>query len=242
MGGSEDQVREVRERIRALADPATARRLSGFFRTGPGEYAEGDRFVGVRAPDLDRIARQMRGIELGAVGRLLRSEVHEDRMVALRILVDRYRRETDPARRRLARFYLDNLDGVDNWDLVDISAPWLLGGEIAEGRLWPTAKRLAASPDLWRRRVAIVSTLGPIRRGQVEPAFEMAEILIEDREDLIQKASGWILREAGKRESEALTRFLDTHGPEMGRTAVRYSIERLPEPLRLRYLASTRPA
>lgn len=241
MSDGEAQARAVREEIAELADPVFANRLSGFFKTGPGEYGEGDRFVGVRAPALDRIARTTPGIELDALAILLESPVHEERMVALRILVRRYRTAGEADRRRFARFYLGNLDGVDNWDLVDISAPWVLGGEIAEGRLWPTVRRLAASPNLWRRRVAIVSTLGPIRRGQVEPALEMALILIEDREDLIQKASGWVLREVGKRDLAILTDFLDSHGSEMGRTALRYSIERLPEPRRKHYLEATRP-
>lgn len=229
----------VRARIAELADPATARQLSGFFKTGPGEYGEGDVFVGVRAPDLDRIARGARQLSLPSLARLLDSAIHEERMVALKILVLRYR-ATEDLRRPLARFYLDNLDGVDNWDLVDVSAPWLLGGEIAGGRLWPTARRLAASPDLWRRRVAIVSTLGPVRMGMVDRAVEMAEILLDDREDLIQKATGWVLREVGKRDPSVLTAFLDAHGAEMGRTALRYSIERLPAPRRRHYLETTR--
>lgn len=240
-----DQARGVRDRIADLADPAVAAQLSRFFKTGPGDYGEGDRFAGVGAPDLNRIAREMRDIDLGAVTLLLAGEVHEERMVALKILVLRYRSGGGGSaavsrRRELARFYLDNLAGVDNWDLVDVSAPWLLGGEIADGRLWPTAKRLAASSNLWRRRVAIVSTLGPVRKGRIEPAIEMAEFLLEDREDLIQKASGWVLREVGKRDPAALTSFLDANGPKMGRTALRYSIERLPERSRRRYLETTR--
>lgn len=239
MSDAEDQAKEVRDRIEELADPSVASKLSGFFKTGPGDYGEGDLFVGVRAPDLDRIARSMRDLELAAIGRLLESPVHEERMVALRILVGRYRSEPGSGR-HLARFYLDNLAGVNNWDLVDISAPWLLGGEIAEGRLWPTAMKLASSPNLWRRRIAIVSTLGPVRLGQLGPALEMAEVLVGDHEDLIQKASGWVLREVGKRDEAALTGFLDAHGPDMGRTALGYSIERLPDSRRRHYLETTR--
>ena len=221
------------------ADPEVAAQLSRFFKTGPGQYGEGDRFAGVRAPQLDRIARARRSIGLDAISRLLGSPLHEVRMVALRILVIQYRSEVLP-HRHLARFYLDNLAGVDNWDLVDISAPWLLGGEIADGRLWPTARRLARTPDLWHRRVAIVSTLGPVRQDSIDPAIEMAGLLLEDREDLIQKASGWVLREVGKRDRAALTDFLDRNGADMGRTALRYSIERLPESLRRHYLRVTR--
>lgn len=242
MGSVDDRVQEVRDRIAGLADPEAAVQLSRFFKTGPGEYGEGDLFVGVRAPELNRLAKEMKGLDLAAVGRLLASEVHEERMVSLKILVIGYRSADPGGRRDFARFYLDNLDGVNNWDLVDISAPWLLGGELVEGRFFPTARRLAASPDLWRRRVAMVSTLGPVRHGIVDPAIEMAELLLDDREDLIQKASGWVLREVGKSDIGALTRFLDSHGTRMGRTALRYSIERLPEPRRRHYLESTRKA
>ena len=148
MGDGEIQARAIRDRVADLADPVVARQLSSFFKTGPGEYGEGDIFIGVRAPEVDRIARSMQAIELEALALLLESAVHEERMVALKALVRRYRAGGEYDRRDLARFYLGNLDGVDNWDLVDISAPWLLGGELAEGRLWATAKRLAASPNL----------------------------------------------------------------------------------------------
>lgn len=241
MGDAEIQARAIRDRVAGLADPVVARQLSGFFKTGPGEYGEGDHFVGVRAPELDRIAKSMQAVDLEALALLLKSPVHEERMVALKALVRRYRAGGESDRRHLARFYLGNLDGVDNWDLVDISAPWLLGGELAEGRLRATAKKLAVSPNLWRRRIAIVSTLGPVRQGQLDQAIELALILLDDREDLIQKASGWVLREVGKRDTEALTGFLDAHGTRMGRTALRYSIERLPEPRRRHYLETTRP-
>jgi 3-methyladenine DNA glycosylase AlkD len=242
MGSVDDRVQEVRDRIAGLADPEVAAQLSRFFKTGPGEYGEGDLFVGVRAPDLNRLAKEMKGLDLATIARLLASEVHEERMVALKILVVGYRSADPDGRRGLARFYLDNLDGVNNWDLVDVSAPWLLGGELVAERLSPTAKRLASSPDLWRRRVAMVSTLGPVRHGVVDPAIDMAELLLDDREDLIQKALGWVLREVGKRDPGALTRFLDANGARMGRTALRYSIERLPEPRRRHYLESTRKA
>lgn len=236
----EQEAEAVRARVGSLADPDRATQMAGFFKTGPGEYGEGDVFIGVPAPELNRVAREMGAIPLPAIALLLHGRVHEERMVALKILVRRYRLGDRPTRRRLAGFYLGNLPGVNNWDLVDVSAPWLLGGELAEDRLWPTALRLAGSPDLWRRRVAIVSTLGPVRQGQVGPAVEMAELLLEDREDLIQKATGWVLREVGKKDPATLTAFLDVHGKAMGRTALRYSIERMPASRRRRYLETTR--
>ena len=238
---SSRQAEVIQAELESLANRDDAWQLARFFKTGPGEYGEGDRFLGIRAPALESVARCHRDVELGVLAELLEGTFHEERMVALRILRNRYRRaRSDRERRQLARFYLDHPDGVDNWDLVDISAPWLLGGELSRGRLVGTVRRMASSPDLWIRRQAVVATLGPVREGQLDPALEICAVLVPDHEDLIQKASGWVLREVGKRDRGSLTGFLDRHGTEMGRTAVRYSIERLPEGQRQHYLRVTR--
>lgn len=235
------QAEAIRTELESHANRDDARQLARFFKTGPGEYGEGDRFLGIRAPILEAVARRHREAELAALVQLLDGSFHEERMVALRILRNRYRQaRSDSERRELARFYLEHPDGVDNWDLVDISAPWLIGGEMVRGRLAGTVRRMARSPDLWIRRQAVVATLGPVRQDMLEPALEICAVLVPDHEDLIQKASGWVLREVGKRDRTALTGFLDRHGQAMGRTAVRYSIERLPEAERRRYLRSTR--
>jgi len=232
----------IRAELESLADPEDAVRLAGFFKTGPGQYGEGDIFLGIRAQALERVARRNRDVAPEALVPLLDSRFHEERMVALRILCNGYR-SARSERRRMAiyRFYEEHSYAVDNWDLVDITAPWIIGGELLAGRRMGTVRRQARSADLWTRRRAVVATLGPVREGWLDPALEICAVLVHDREDLIQKATGWVLREVGKRDRGALTDFLDRHGTAMGRTALRYSIERLPEPRRRHYLSTTRP-
>lgn len=215
--------------------------MAPYFGVIPGGYGEQDRLLGVRAGDLERIARRHRGATTDTITRLLASPWHEVRMVGVRILRDRYRSATsDRERMALYRLYEKHSDRVDNWDLIDISAPWITGGELIAGRRVATVRRQVRSPDLWTRRRAVVSTLGPVRAGQTILALEVAALAVPDRDDLIQKAVGWVLREVGKRDRPALDRFLEEHGPEMGRTAVRYAIELHPEPERRRLLKQTR--
>ena len=241
MAGETDEAVGISAEVEALADPGFARELARFFKTGPGDYGEGDRFLGVRAGELEKIARRHRGVAPDTIARLLASPWHEVRMVGVRILRDRYRSaSSDRERMATYRFYEDHADRVNNWDLIDISAPWIIGGELLAGRRLEVVLRQARSRDLWTRRRAVVATLGPVRRGQVTEAIEVGELVVTDHEDLIQKALGWVLREVGKRDRPALDRFLDRHGPEMGRTAVRYAIELHPEPERHRLLERTR--
>ena len=241
MAGETDEAVGISAEVEALADPGFARELARFFKTGPGDYGEGDRFLGVRAGELEKIARRHRGGAPDTIARLLASPWHEVRMVGVRILRDRYRSAaSDRERMATYRFYEDHADRVNNWDLIDISAPWIIGGELLAGRRLEVVLRQARSRDLWTRRRAVVATLGPVRRGQVTEAIEVGELVVTDHEDLIQKALGWVLREVGKRNRPALDRFLDRHGPEMGRTAVRYAIELHPEPERRRLLEQTR--
>lgn len=227
--------------MEALADPEFARELARFFKTGPGGYGEGDRFLGVRAGELEKIARHHRATNPDTIGRLLASPWHEVRMVGVRILRDRYRSATsDLERMAIYRFYEEHSDRVNSWDLIDISAPWIIGGELLAGRRLAVVRRQALARDLWTRRRAVVATLGPVRQGQLTEAIEVGELTVADHEDLIQKALGWVLREVGKRDRPALDRFLARHGTEMGRTAVRYAIELHPEPERKRLLEQTR--
>ncbi|MFM9054033.1 MAG: DNA alkylation repair protein [Solirubrobacterales bacterium] len=236
-----DQAGEITRQVKAEADPDFARELSRFFQTGPGGYGEGDRFLGVRAGQLEAIARHHREADLGTVADLLVSPFHEVRMVAARILRDRYRSATsDRERMEIYRFYEEHSDRIDSWDLVDISAPWIIGGELVAGRRFGVVCRQARARDLWTRRRAVVATLGPVRQGDIEPAVEVGALVVEDHDDLIQKALGWVLREVGKRDRPALDRFLESHGTRMGRTAVRYAIELHPEPERRRILVETR--
>ena len=232
---------EIGAQVEALADPERAREMAPFFGVTPGGYGEGDRLLGVPAGELEKIARRHRGAATDTITRLLASPWHEVRMVGVRILRDRYRSATSDRERMASyRLYEEHSHGVDNWDLIDISAPWIIGGELLAGRRLEVVRRQARARDLWTRRRAVVGTLGPVRQGQVTEAIEVGELVVTDHEDLIQKALGWVLREVGKRNRPALDRFLDRHGPEMGRTAVRYAIELHPEPERRRLLEQTR--
>jgi len=231
----------VRREADALRDPQRATFLQGFFRTGPGEYGEGDRFLGLTVPQQRGIARQFRNLPLKDIEKLLLSPFHEHRLIALLILVALHsaRGSTAEQRGELHRFYLDHLDAVNNWDLVDTSAAALVGEHIA-GNSGLLAE-LVTSENLWNRRIAIVSTFAELRAGRTALTFEMAEQLLGDREDLIHKATGWLLREAGKVSVAELLHFLRTHYPRIPRTALRYAIERLEPAERKAWLAGPQP-
>lgn len=218
-----------------MAEPDRVETLQRFFKTGPGEYAEGDVFIGVRVPAARRVARNHRELPLPLVVELLAAEVHEERLVALVIMVERFRRRPEE-RDAIHAAYLDGIDHVDNWDLVDVSAPTIVGEYLVEGRR-AELDALVASESVWQRRIAVLATLAFIRRGEIQPTFELAERLLTDEHDLIHKAVGWMLREAGKRDQRALVEFVEGHAAEMPRTMLRYAIERLPEGERRRLMA-----
>lgn len=227
--------RAVRRALRALASAEKARGLAGFFKTGPGQYGEGDRFLGVTVPRQRRVARNHRDLPFAETAQLLHSPHHEDRLTGLLILVDRFRRGGPMERRRCHAFYLEHLDRVNNWDLVDATAPDLVGAALGRDR--SLLDRLAGSPHLWRRRVAMVATFHFTREGDAEPALRLARRLLTDPHDLMHKAVGWMLREVGKRVSvRTLESFLRRHAARMPRTALRYAIERFPEPRRRAFL------
>jgi len=225
--------------VRALADPEDARFLQGFFKTGRGEYGEGDRFIGVRVPALRALARVLRGMPLSDTAELLRSPVHEERLLALIVLVEAYARADTRADARaqvaIFRLYLAHTRYINNWDLVDTSAPQIVGRHL-EHRSRRILTRLARSSSLWERRIAIVSTFYFIRQDDHAEAIRIATMLLGDAHDLIHKATGWMLREAGKRDPGTLRAFLDRHAAVMPRTMLRYAIERLPTRIRLAYL------
>jgi 3-methyladenine DNA glycosylase AlkD len=225
----------VRRLLRERANPEKAAFYPRFFKTGKGEYGHGDRFLGVVVPDCRRIARAARDLKDRELEALLRSPMHEERMVALLILAARFERGDPRERSRIYRLYRRNLARVNNWDLVDGSAPVIAGGYF-ENRDRGQLYRWARSRKLWERRIAILSTFRYIRKGEFEDALAIAAILRNDEEDLIHKAVGWMLREVGNRDREAEERFLRSHHREMPRTMLRYAIERFPEPLRKAYL------
>jgi 3-methyladenine DNA glycosylase AlkD len=228
-------------RLRQLATPGKAEILQRFFKTGPGEYGAGDVFLGVMVPDIRRGAREFADLPEGQVSRLLASRVHEERLTALLILVRRFEKGDERVRRRVYAFYLRHLSRVNNWDLVDLTAPNIVGAHLLD-RDRRVLDRLARSPDLWRRRVAIVATHAFIRRGEFADTLRLSERLLGDPEDLIHKAAGWMLREVGKRDPASLERFLRRHCRGMPRTMLRYAIERLPETRRRAYLAGVSSA
>jgi 3-methyladenine DNA glycosylase AlkD len=227
-----------RARLRGLADPKAAAHARRFFKTARGDYGAGDEFLGIRVPILRALARAHRDLTDGRVRSLLRSRFHEERLLALLMLVDRFSR--GDARRRVAiyRLYVANLDYVDNWDLVDSSASQIVGAYL-EKRSRKPLYVLARSRDLWRRRVAIMATFHFIRLGQFEDTLALAAILVGDREDLIHKAVGWMLREVGNRDRACAERFLLAHFRTMPRTMLRSAIERCPQARRRAYLAGS---
>ena len=226
--------------LEELIDPEKARFLPRFFRTGPGEYGEGDRFLGVTVPLQRRVARRFAHLHRTAVAELLASPFHEARLTGLLILVQQFAKADTAGREAVVGFYLDHLHAVNNWDLVDLSAPKILGawllGQPPEARR--VLHRLARSGDLWQQRVAMLATLPLIKADQFAEALAIAEVLLHHEHDLIHKAVGWMLREVGKRDRGTELAFLDAHGETMPRTMLRYAIEKFAPDQRRRYLAT----
>jgi 3-methyladenine DNA glycosylase AlkD len=228
--------RDVVRELKAAADPKRAASSAWFFKTGKGQYGDGDRFLGITVPLQRRIALRHRHLPLADIKRLLASPIHEHRAVGLEILVAQYERGDDGQRDRIFQFYLRNARFANNWDLVDGSAPYIVG-EHLKTRPRGVLDRLAASKLIWERRIAIVSTLALIKNGEVKDTYRIAEKLLADQHDLIHKAVGWALRETGKLSRPALLRFLRANYVSIPRTTLRYAIERFPQPHRKRILA-----
>lgn len=225
----------IRRELRSLANPDIAAHSQRFFKTGKGEYGEGDRFLGVRVPLIRRQVRQHRDAPLHVIMSILRSRWHEERLFAVLAMVDRYARGDDNTRKIIFDNYLANLRYVNNWDLVDGSAhlivgPWLESG--SRKRLY----RMAKSRNLWERRVAIMSTYHFIRQNDFSDTLAIAELLLHDEHDLIHKAVGWMLRETGNRDKKVEVEFLQGCYKKMPRTMLRYAIEKFPEHERKRWL------
>jgi len=228
----------IRAELHKLGNPVRGVHSQRFFKTGPGQYGEGDKFLGLTVPEMRVIVRKYRELDDAAVLDLLSSSWHEERLVALLLMVDGYARGDDPRRARIHRSYLANTARINNWDLVDASAGEIVGGHLKVGDI-TLLERLARSKSLWERRIAIVSTFFFIKRDEHRPTLKIATLLLGDSEDLIHKATGWMLREVGKRDRTALDRFLKKHYRRMPRTMLRYAIERHPERVRKQYLAGT---
>ena len=230
--------KEARTRLRSLGCPEQAAVLARFFKTGPGQYGEGDRFIGVKVPVTRQVAKEFQGLPLPEVESLLHSAIHEERLLALVILVGQFEKGNGATRKAIYDFYLANTRHINNWDLVDLSAPQVVGAYL-ESRSRKPLDRLAKSASLWERRISIVATHWFIRHGDFADTLRIAAKLLADKEDLIHKAVGWMLREVGKRDVRVLEDFLGEHCRTMPRTMLRYAIERFPEEKRRKYLDGT---
>ncbi len=228
-------VEALRAELRAQADPERAKNLQWFFKTAPGEYGAGDRFLGLRVPQVRALLRRHRELGTPAALQLLPSPWHEERLLALLLLVHRMQRGEERERQAIYRAYLKNTAHINNWDLVDSSAASIVGAWLADKERAPLYK-LARSKSLWERRIAIVATGQFIKQGQFDETLAIAALLLGDEHDLIHKAVGWMLREVGKRDRAVEEAFLRQHYRTMPRTMLRYAIEKFSEPLRHRYL------
>lgn len=219
-------VSDVQVALHAASEPERIPLYQRYFKTGPGEYAEGDRFRGIRVPRTRAIAKAHRSLPLADVIELLHSQWHEDRLCALVMLVDRYRRSDTVSRKALSDLYLRHRAYVNHWDLVDTSAMHLLGPELDPSDT-TLLTDLASSDVIWDRRIAVISTFALIRKNEYAPSLLLCENLLTDRHDLMHKACGWVLREIGNRDPHALRAFLSAHSHHMPRTMLRYAIEKL---------------
>jgi 3-methyladenine DNA glycosylase AlkD len=230
---------EVQSRMRAAGDPKKALHSLRFFKTAPGQYGEGDQFLGLTVPQTRSFLPQCRELSLEQLGGLLRSPWHEERLLALLVLVKRFPKDPE----RIYDLYLKHIaDYVNNWDLVDSSAPGIVGEFLVKQSDRSILRRLARSTNLWERRVSVLATQQLIRSGQFQDTLELCRLLLQDREDLMHKACGWMLREVGKRDSAPLLGFLDEHAGEMPRTMLRYALEKLTLDQRRRYMQTPRTA
>jgi 3-methyladenine DNA glycosylase AlkD len=228
-------MKTIKEEFQKLKDPERATHLQRYFKTNKGEYGEGDIFLGIRVPVVRKIARKYRTISLETVSEFLQSSFHEERLFALIVLVDAFSKTNEKDREKIYNLYLNNTEYINNWDLVDISAGKIVGTYLFDRNREPIYI-LAKSKNLWERRIAIIATSYFINQNEFNDTVKIAEIMLEDKEDLLQKAVGWMLREIGKRDIEAEEGFLKKHYQYMPRTMLRYAIEKFPEEKRQCYL------
>ena len=218
-----------------LANEQIAEHSQRFFKTGKGEYGEGDIFLGIRVPLLRKLVKKYRGISITEVRKLLHSKFHEERLLAVLMLVQLFKSGDESVQKQVYDLYLENTEFINNWDIVDISASNIVGAHLYEKDKAPLYD-LVQSKNLWERRISIISTFYFIRQNEFDDTLKIAKILLNDKEDLIHKAVGWMLREVGKREIEFEEEFLQEHYKIMPRTMLRYAIEKFPETSRKMYL------
>ena len=228
-------LKSLKKELRDIADPEIAEHSMRFFKTGKGEYGEGDKFLGIRVPVLRQLAKKYRDLELPDIKKFLQSSFHEERLCALIMLVNKFLKGSEKVKKDIFKFYIGSIDYINNWDLVDSSAHYIVGVYL-EKRDRDILYKMAESDNLWKRRIAIISTFHLIKKKIFKDALFISEVLLKDKEDLIHKAVGWMLREIGKRDISAEKDFLDKHYQEMPRTMLRYAIERFQETERQKYL------
>ncbi len=228
-------IKNIRREFKKLSNQEHAERLQKYFKTGKDECGEGDKFLGLRVPAVRKIAKKYSTLSISEVSEFLKSPFHEERLFALFVLVELFRKMDEENKRKIYDLYLGNTRYINNWDLVDASAPRIVGAYLFMRDKKPIYS-LARSEKIWERRIAIMATLYFIINNTFSDTLEIAEVLLKDKEDLIHKAVGWMLREIGKRDSEAEEAFLNRHCKEMPRTMLRYAIEKLPDEKRKSYL------
>jgi len=231
-----NDLKNLKEELQEIQDPEKAKILLKFFKTGKGQYGEGDIFLGIKVPQQRKIAKKYSGIPLDDIGELLKSNIHEFRLTSLLILVLKYKKEDFNGQKEIVDFYLSHMEDINNWDLVDSSAPYILGDFLLH-KDKSILYRLAKSNNLWERRTAMLSTFAFIKNNKFEEALNVAEILLFDKHDLIHKAVGWMLREIGKRDIRTEEGFLEKHHREMPRTMLRYAMEKFDDDKRKSYLS-----
>jgi 3-methyladenine DNA glycosylase AlkD len=225
---------ELKKTVRKQSNPEKGKFLQRFFKTGKGEYAEGDVFAGITVPVLRKISRQFMDLSLNDLSKVIKSKIHEERLIALFILVDKMKKANEKEREKIYKFYLKNLKSVNNWDLVDLSADKIIGEYLFDKKKDLLFKLVKG--NIWERRIAVLSAFNFIKKNDYKTTLRLCRILLNDEEDLIHKATGWMLREIGKRDLKTEEDFLKLYYKKMPRTMLRYAIEKFPERKRKSYL------
>lgn len=228
-------LKTFRQQLKKAGNKKTAETLQWFFKTGKGDYGEGDKFLGIKVPQIREIAKSNKDLTLEEIQKALESKFHEERLCALLILVDRYQKSNEKTKEEIVKFYLGNTKHINNWDLVDLTAPKILGKHLLN-RNRKILFKLTVSDNLWERRISVLATFQFIKEKQFQDSLKIAKMLLNDEHDLIHKAVGWMLREIGKRDLKSEEEFLKQHYKKMPRTMLRYAIEKFPEKKRLAYL------
>lgn len=226
------------DELKSAGNPEIAKNLTWFFKTGKGQYGEGDRFLGIKVPHLRAISKKYQNLELKDLQKLLYSVIHEERLSALMILRFKYDKANQELKEEIVKFYLKNTKKINNWDLVDLSCHYILGNYLLD-RDRNILYKLARSTNLWEKRIAIISTFAFIHENQFDDSLKISEILLNDQHDLIHKAVGWVLREIGKKDKKTEIDFLNKYYKTMPRTMLRYAIEKFPDAERKYYLKKT---